>query len=105
MRWVLLGLLVIALAALLTFIVIYSRRRWWRSRVGRHIMAMNMVLAIMFTLALVGGWSGPVAGAVWMSVLIGLDLVLWGQVVLVLRAGRPERELAPAVRSADERKE
>lgn len=94
-RIVELALFVVALAALATFVAVYARRRWYRSPTGRAIMAVNTGW-LLFGLALAGaGWL-ELPGLIWVLVLGLLDVVLWGQVALLLRAGR-----AGAVRSAD----
>ncbi|HZO70014.1 MAG TPA: hypothetical protein VFB74_33890 [Kribbellaceae bacterium] len=94
-----LALFVVALAALVTFVAVYARRTWYRSAAGRAMMAMNAGW-LLFALALAGSGWFELPGAVWILILGTLDVALWGQVVLLVRAGR-----AGAVRSADGRKD
>jgi len=98
-RVVELALFVVALAALATFVVVYARRSWYRSSTGRAVMAMNAGW-LLFAAALAGSGWVELPAAVWILILGVLDVTLWGQVVLLLRAGR-----AGTVRSADGRKE
>lgn len=95
MRAVLLVLFVGAVAALGTFVVVYARRRGWRTPAGRMLLAMNAAWLAFCLLLLSGLDPDGVPGAVWVVALGFLDVALWGQVRLLLQAGR-----APAVRSA-----
>lgn len=79
----------VAIIALLVFLVIYFHRRFWRSIVGWYIAGFNMVLTAMFIIAP----FRPVPLWVSLVLLAAMDVVLVGQVWLLLRAGRAPAEL------------
>ena len=84
-----LALVAIGLAGALTFAVVYAvgTRSWHRTAVGRNLMAEALVLAGLFGLTLTSlvfrfpAW-------VWLSGMASLDVVLWAQVWLLVRAQR-----------------
>lgn len=91
----------VAIVALLAFLVIYFRRRFWRSITGWYIAGFNGVLTAMFVIAP----FRPVP--IWISLVLlaALDVVLVGQVWLLLLAGRAGAGRAASLLPADEREE
>lgn len=85
----------VALAAILTFIVLYAARTpgWWRTPEGRHMMGLSAMLGVLFTLVFVGRVMGRGAGlTAWTLAMAGLDFILVAQVFLLLRLQRKDKD-------------
>lgn len=91
----------VAIIMFLVFLVVYFRRRFWRSIVGWYIAGFNMVLTAMFGIAP----FRPVPLWISLVLLAALDVVLVAQVWLLLRAGRVGTGHADPLLPADEREE
>lgn len=78
-------------AGSLAFVVLYLRTRgWYRSPIGRNLMAMAAVLTALLLLVFVVRFipSLDVRRWLWFGGLCALDAVLWWRVGLLLRLQR-----------------
>lgn len=71
------------------FVVLYAARSpWWRSGMGRHLMAFVGTLVVLLGLVLLGWIVGPLPRIVWVVGLAPLPVVVWWRLWLLLRAQR-----------------
>ena len=77
----------------LASVAVYARVPWWRTMTGRHLMSYMSVIAAVLTLSclriLIG--DSPEFVVIRLAVFAGVPLVMWSQLVLLLRAQRGGR--------------
>lgn len=89
MRVLITALIAVGFVAMLAFIGLYFRSPWWRTPVGRNLMALPAVLGGLLGLWLLGRlvhlptwlWAGGIAA---------LDAVMWWRVVILWRLQHKE---------------
>lgn len=82
-------LIAVGAAAMVAFVVVYAvgSRGWYRTAVGRNLMALPAVLAVLLLLS-TARRLGHVPDAVWWVSLGALDAVMWWRVVILVRLQR-----------------
>lgn len=79
------------------FVLAYTfRAPWWKTPIGRNLVAMAGSLAVAFTLLAVSRWAGPWPAWVWVLLVANIAAVLTQRVVIMWRATR--RPGAPILR-------
>lgn len=76
----------VGFAAAVTFVVLYAwgDRDWFRSELGRNLMAKTAILGGLLGLSLLGLLI-RVPGWVWIGGMATLDAVMWWRVVILWR--------------------
>lgn len=79
-------------------VVVHSRVQWWRTEMGRHLMAYMTVMAAVLVLAVVRIFLGD---AWWFSlfrllIFIGVPLVMTQRLWLQIKARRASRTEPPS---------
>lgn len=87
MRQVITGLIAVGFASMLSFVFLYARAPWWRSPVGRNLMALPAVLGGLLGLWLLGRLVHLPAW-LWAAGLASLDVVMWWRVAILYRLQR-----------------
>lgn len=87
MRQAISVLIAVGFVAMAAFVALYLRSPWWKSPVGRNLMALPVVLGALLGLWLAGRlvhlWVW-----VWPGGLAALDAVMWWRVVILWRLQR-----------------
>jgi hypothetical protein len=85
-------LIAVGAAAMLVFVVLYAvgSRGWYRTAVGRNLMALPAVLAALLLLWLARRLVA-VPDWVWWGGLASLDAVMWWRVAILWRLQRRNR--------------
>lgn len=80
-------LVAVGLAGAVAFVVLYAAgtRDWYRSAIGRNLMAMPAVLAGLFAFTL-ASMLLTLPAWVWLGGMGSLDAVLWWRVGLLWKA-------------------
>lgn len=78
----------ICFAESLGFVLLYLRSRWSSTAMGRHLMALGVVLSVIFGLFLAGRVFGPLLPWIWLVALSALAVVLGHRIEILLRAQR-----------------
>lgn len=68
-----------------------SHGRWWRSDIGRNLMAMMVVLMGLFGLTVVSRFAGPLPRWIWTLGVASLDAVIWWRVIILWRTQREQK--------------
>jgi hypothetical protein len=83
-------LLAVGCVGAVVFIAIQSRVRWWRTPIGRNLMAMSAVLAGMLGLSLLA-FLVRLPTWLWLVGLASLDTVVWWRNWIAWRLQRRPR--------------
>ena len=80
-----------------TSVAVHARAPWWRSEVGRHLMAYMVVIALVLTLALVRAVLGDSDwfNGIRLVTFVLVPVVMTWRLSLQIRARRLARLTAP----------
>lgn len=105
------GLMIVALAALTVcavlswvFVAMYARVPWRRSREGRHLMRMTIILGSIFTLSVIFNvvpFPPLFNAAVSVVAFIAMAAEIWARIALLRRAQRERDDPPDAPQLAD----
>lgn len=75
-------------------VIVHSRVDWWRSEMGRHLMAYMAVIAAVLVLSCIRALTGNSGDSWWFQlvrliVFVGVPVVMTQRLVLQVKARRP----------------
>jgi hypothetical protein len=73
------------------WVVQYARVSWRSTPVGRHLMALGVVLTALLGLTFLRAWLGPLVFWLWLVGLVALGAVGVQRTVLLFRAQKASR--------------
>lgn len=101
LHWISNGLIFWAAAVGIASVIVYSRVQWWRTQLGRHLMAYQSIVAAVLTLSSIRVYTGNTLGfeLLRLVVFVGVPLVMTQRLWLLIKAqredDRAEKRLRP----------
>ncbi len=89
--WQRLAIRIVLFADFLIFahwVIQYARVSWRSTPVGRHLMALGVVLTVLLGLTFLRAWLGPLVYWLWLVGLVALGAVGVQRTLLLFRAQR-----------------
>lgn len=92
-----------AAAAGVASVIVHAQVPWWRSEMGRHLMAYMSIIAAVLVLSCVRVLTGNSGDSWWFQlvrliVFIGVPIVMTQRLLLQLKARRARNEQDPTTR-------
>ena len=63
----------------------WRSRGWFGTDIGRNLMAMDLILAVLFSFTVAGRFLGPLPAWIWIIGIALLDTVIWRRVFILWR--------------------
>lgn len=93
MRWIGNGLILWAALVGMVSVVVHARVPWWRTQMGRHLMAYMLVVAAVLTLSSIRVVAGDSWGFALLRLVVfaGVPIVMSQRLWLQIKAQRDDR--------------